>query len=73
MISNVSARSGLPDVVVKANESWPTSGQLKIFELLAVGLSGPPVQPFFFSRAMTFLWLNFHLAYGVAYAGSNGL
>ena len=33
MISNVSARSGLPDVVVKANESLPTFGQLKMLEL----------------------------------------
>ena len=73
MISNVCARSGLPDVVVKTNESLPTFGQLKMLELPAVGLSGPPVHPFFFSRAMTFLWLNFHLAYGVLYWGSNGL
>src|SRR6476659_1814315 len=73
MISKVSARSGLPDVVVNANESLPTFGQLKMLELLADGLSGPPVHPFFFSRAITFRWLNFHLAYGVLYWGSNGL
>ena len=60
MISYVSARSGLPDVVVKANESLPTFGQLKMLEFPALGLSGPPVHPFFFSRAMAFFWLNFH-------------
>src|SRR6478735_8325979 len=65
MISNVSARSGLADVVVNANDSLPTFGQLKMSELLAVGLSGPPVQPFFFSRAITFFWLKPHFAYGV--------
>ena len=31
------------------------------------------MQPFFFSSAMTFFWLNFHRAYGVAYAASKGL
>ena len=41
MISNVSARSGLPDVVVKANESLPTFGQLKMLEFPAAGLIGP--------------------------------
>ena len=63
MISYVRARSGLPDVVVKANESLPTFGQLKMFEFPALGLSGPPVQPFFFSSAIAFLWLNFHFAH----------
>ena len=61
MISNVEARSGLPDVVVKANVSWPTPGQLKIFEFPELGVSGPPVHPFFFRIAMAFRWLNFHL------------
>ena len=73
MISNVRARSGLPDVVVNWNDSSPTPGQLKIFELPALGVSGPPVQPFFFSSAMTFFWLNFHRLYGVCVRGSNGL
>ena len=36
MISNVRARSGLPDVVVKANDNCPTPGQLKI--LLVAGV-----------------------------------
>ena len=61
-ISNVSARSGLPEVVVNANLSSPTPGQLKIFELLALGVSGPPVQPPFFKIAIAFRWLNFHRA-----------
>ena len=73
MISYVRARSGLPDVVVNANFSSPTPGQLKIFELPADGVSGPPVQPFFLSSAIAFRWLNFQRAYGVWYCGSNGL
>ena len=73
MISNVSARSWLPVVVVKRNQSLPTSGQLQMLGCSAEGVSGPPVQPFFFSSAMTFFWLNFHFAYGCLYWGSNGL
>ena len=64
-ISNVKARSGLPDVVVNWNVSSPTPGQLKIFELPALAVSGPPVQPFFFSSAMAFFWLNPQRLYGV--------
>jgi hypothetical protein len=73
MISKVNARSGLPDVVVNSNDSLPTVGQLKIRELSEAGRSGPPVQPFFFSSAMTFRWLNFHRAYAGTYSFSNGL
>src|SRR5919106_4666821 len=73
MISNVRARSGLPDVVVKANLSSPTPGQLKIFEFEPLGVSGPPVQPFFFKSAIAFRWLNFHRLYAGLYAASNGL
>ncbi len=58
MISNVRARSGLPDVVVNANVNSPTPGQLKIFELPELGLSGPPVHPFFFKSAIVFVWLK---------------
>src|ERR687891_1501628 len=72
MISNVRARSGLPDVVVKANESWPTPGQLKILVFEPLGVSGPPVQPFFLSSAIAFRWLNFQREYAGLYAGSNG-
>src|SRR5262245_52598111 len=54
MISNVSARSWLPVVVKKRNESLPVPGHEKMSLLLALGLSGPPVQPPFFSRLMTF-------------------
>ena len=70
MISYVWARSGLPDVVVKANLSSPTPGQLKSLLLLPLGVSGPPVHPFFFSSAIAFFWLNLYRAYGVLYAVS---
>ena len=68
MISNVRERSGLPEVVVNGNDSLPTFGQLKILLLPELGVSGPPVQPFFFSSAIAFRWLNFQRAYGVLYA-----
>jgi hypothetical protein len=58
MISNVSARSWLPLVVVKRKLSLPTPGQLQMALFEAEGVLGPPVQPFFFSSAMTAFWLN---------------
>src|SRR6266508_1017950 len=73
MISNVSARSWLPVVVPKRNDSLPTFGQDQIAELFAEGLSGPPVQPFAFSVLMTFVWENVYLAQLGRYADSNGL
>ena len=50
MISNVRARSWLPVVVKNRNDSLPTFGHEKMSLLFALGLSGPPVQPFAFSR-----------------------
>ncbi len=58
MISKASARSWLPVVVPKRNDSLPTFGQLKMDWLFAEGLLGPPVQPFFCRMSMTFCWLN---------------
>ena len=58
MISKASARSWLPVVVPKRNDSLPTFGQLKMDWLFAAGLLGPPVQPFFCRSSMTFCWLN---------------
>ena len=64
MTSNVRARSWLPDVVEKRNDSLPTPGREKILSLPALGLSGPPVQPFAYSVLMTFVWLKGYTLYG---------
>jgi hypothetical protein len=53
MISNVRARSWLPVVVEKRNDSLPTPGHDQMLLLLADGVLGPPVHPCPFSLAMT--------------------
>src|SRR5215208_8013566 len=53
MISNVRARSWLPVVVEKRNDSLPTFGHDQMSLLFADGELGPPVQPFAFSRLIT--------------------
>src|SRR6186713_1760783 len=45
MISNVRARSWLPVVVEKRNDSMPTFGHDQMSLLFADGVDGPPVQP----------------------------
>src|SRR5918993_1000135 len=62
MTSKVSARSWLPVVVKKRNDSLPTFGQEKMSLLPALGRAGPPVQPFERSRLIAFCWLNFHVS-----------
>jgi hypothetical protein len=47
---------------VKRNDSFPTPGQLQMALLFADGALGPPVQPFFFRRSMTFFWLKLYFA-----------
>ena len=61
-ISNVSARSWLPAVVLKRNDSFPTPGQDQMFVLLRFGVVGPPVQPLARSRAIAARWLKPHRA-----------
>src|SRR5262245_59292732 len=63
--SNVRARSWLPDVVEKRNDSLPMPGHEKILSLLALGLSGPPVQPLPLRMLITFVWLKGYAAYAL--------
>src|SRR5215213_5628681 len=73
MISNVRARSWLPVVVKKRNDSLPTFGHEKILSLPALGRSGPPVQPWPLSVLMTLAWLNRQNWKFFWYGVSNGL
>src|SRR5918999_2879187 len=73
MISNVSARSWLPVVVPKRNDSLPTFGHEKMSLLPPLGRSGPPVQPLPFRIWMTLVWLNLHFLQFCLYDDSKGL
>ena len=44
----------------KRNDSLPTPGHEKMSLLLALGASGPPVQPLPFRMLMTLFWLKLH-------------
>src|ERR1044072_464666 len=73
MISNVRARSWLPVVVKNRNDSLPTFGHEKILSLPALGLSGPPVEPWLFIVLITPAWLNRQNWKFFWYGPSNGL